>query len=497
MITKHLSNIKQIMKIKLDKSNHPIESNISLISRRSFFKLFGAGTAASAMYGCGTKTSKTSESQSGSRTDEPPKDKMTCRSNPNTGDTVSLLGYGCMRFPTRKKEGSEEEEIDQELVNQLIDYALAHGVNYFDCSPRYIQGMCEGATGRALARHPRNKFFIATKMSNFDPEKQKRENSIKMYRNSFKELQVDVIDYYLLHSIGGGGMANFNARFIDNGMLDFLKEEREKGTIRNLGFSFHGDVEVYDEMMRWHDEGKVHWDFVQIQLNYVDWQNLNNNKSTDAHYLYDELHRRGIPAVIMEPLLGGRLATLPQYLFLQLKTRRPEESAASWAFRFAGTPDGVLTVLSGMTAMEHLQNNLWSYSPLEHIDKQEDELLAEIAKEYQKYPLVACTNCQYCMPCPYGLNIPGVFMYYNKCVNEGSVPSSSQDKNYRKLRRDFLVGYDRALESIRQADHCINCNKCVPKCPQHIRIPREMRRINDFVEMLKQGKDFGEASGQK
>jgi len=349
--------------------------------------------------------------------------------------------------------------------------------------------------GKALSRYPRNKYFVATKMSNFDPESQKRENSIAMFHNSLKELQVDYIDYYLLHAIGGGGMDTFNKRFIDNGILDFMLDLRRQGKIRNLGFSFHGDIEVFDYLLANHDKYK--WDFVQIQLNYVDWQNLKNSKNTDANYLYGELQKRSIPAVIMEPLLGGRLATLPQHLFVQLKQRRPEDSAASWAFRFAGSLDGVLTVLSGMTAMEYLQDNIRSYSPLVPTTTDENALLASIAKEYTQYPLVPCTQCDYCMPCPYGVNIPGVFSFYNKMVNEGSVPKSSQDKNYRAARRDFLINYDRSLPTLRQASHCINCAICVPKCPQHIRIPREMRRIDEFVETLKQGKDFSFDKKQK
>jgi predicted aldo/keto reductase-like oxidoreductase len=393
-----------------------------------------------------------------------------------------------MRLPTRKKQNSEEDEIEQGLVNQLVDYAIEHGVNYFDTSPRYNMGLSESATGKALSRHPRNKYFVATKLSNFAPETQTRASSIEMYNNSFKNLQVDVIDYYLLHSIGGGGMEALNARYIENGILDFLLEERKKGKIRNLGFSYHGDIEVYDYLLSQHEKYK--WNFVQIQLNYVDW-NLASGRNTNASYLYGELEKRGIPAVIMEPLLGGRLGNLPHHLFLQLKSRRPDDSAAAWAFRFAGTPPNVLTTLSGMNVMEHLQDNIRTFSPLVSVSPEEDALLKQIAIEYNQYPLVACNYCDYCMPCPYGINIPSVFMFYNKTVNEGTIPKSSQDKNYRIARRNFLIEYDRAVPTLRQSNHCINCKICMPKCPQRIRIPLEMQRIDEFVETLKQGKEFG------
>lgn len=411
---------------------------------------------------------------------------MTYRTNPTTGDRVSLLGYGCMRWPMRPKQGGKEgeEEVDQETVNALVDYAIAHGVNYFDTSPAYVRGLSETVTGIALSRYPRDKYFIATKMSNFSPATQTRQGSIDLYHNSMKALQVDYIDYYLLHGIGLNGMPAFEQRFVQNGILDYLAEERAAGRIRNLGFSYHGDVKVFDYLLSVHDKYK--WDFVQIQLNYVDWKHA-SGWNTNAEYLYNELQKRGIPAVVMEPLLGGRLSNMAQHLAARLKQHRPEESVASWAFRFAGSPPGVLTVLSGMTYMEHLQDNVRTYSPLEPCTDEELALLEDTAQMILRYPSVPCTACQYCMPCPYGINIPGIFAHYNKCINEGNVPSSSQDENYRKARRAFLVGYDRSVPRLRQANHCIGCHQCEPHCPQSIKIPDEMQRIDRFVEQLKQG----------
>ena len=258
--------------------------NSSKINRRDFFKLAGAGTFASAaaLYGCSDKNNR-SDSESAAL-GEIPTDKMVYRTNPTTGDRVSLLGYGCMRWPTRKRADGNGDEIDQEAVNELIDYAIAHGVNYFDTSPVYVQGWSEKSTGIALKRHPREKFLIATKLSNFS--NYTRENSIAMYRKSFEDLQVDYIDYYLLHSVGNGGIKTFRARYIDNGMIDFLMEERKAGRIRNLGFSFHGTTDVFDEILAMHD--RIHWDFVQIQLNYADWRHASGN-NVNAEYLYGEL----------------------------------------------------------------------------------------------------------------------------------------------------------------------------------------------------------------
>ena len=458
------------------------------MDRREFLKRLGAGAAVSvaALAGCDPKNNPVTGDRSVEG--EVPTDKMTYRMNPTTGDRVSLLGYGCMRWPQLSAPAADGNVADQEAVNRLVDYAIAHGVNYFDTAPVYVQGFSEKTTGIALKRYPRDRFFIATKMSNFSNPT--RENSLAMYRKSFADLQVDYIDYYLLHSVGGGGMENFSRRYLDNGVLDFLLREREAGRIRNLGFSYHGDVKVFDYLLSRQDEYK--WDFVQIQLNYVDWKHAKelNTKNTDAEYLYGELQKRGIPAGIMEPLLGGRLSKVPDHIGTRLKQRRPASSVASWAFRFAGSFPGVLTVLSGMTYMEHLQDNLRTYSPLEPLTEDDKGFLEETAQLMLRYPTIPCNDCQYCMPCPYGLDIPGILLHFNKCVNEGNVPASSQDANYRQARRAFLVGYDRSVPRLRQAARCIGCSQCVPHCPQNIDIPAQMQRIDGFVEDLKQGREF-------
>mgnify|MGYP002588962330 FL=1 len=458
------------------------------IDRREFLKRLGIGAAVSTVALTGCNSGENSVSGDRSALGDIPVDRMTFRTNPKTGEKVSLLGYGCMRWPTLP---GGDEPIDQETVNRLVDFAIGHGVNYFDTSPAYCKGRSERATGIALKRYPRDKFFIATKLSNFAPSTWTREESLKMYHNSFRELQVDYIDYMLLHGVGmGNGMAELEARYIDNGILDFLMTEREAGRIRNLGFSYHGDIRVFDYLLSQHEKYK--WDFVQIQLNYVDWKHAKevNTRNTDAEYLYGELAKLNIPAVIMEPLLGGRLSNVHDHIAAKLKQRRPDESVASWAFRFAGSFPGVLTVLSGMTYMEHLQDNLRTFAPLDPLTEADMEFLEETAQALLRYPTIPCNDCKYCMPCPYGLDIPGILLHFNKCINEGNMPSSAQDAGYRKARRAFLVGYDRSVPRLRQADHCIGCNQCVHHCPQNIRIPEEMQRIDRFVEDLKQGREF-------
>ncbi len=454
------------------------------LDRREFLKRLGAGTAAVAAIsfaGCRPKGGGAATISEGG---DMPAGEMTCRINPKTGERVSILGYGCMRWPT-----DENGDIDQEQVNRLVDFAIAHGVNYFDTSPAYCKGMSERATGIALSRHPRDKWVVATKLSNFAPSTWSREASMAMYRNSFKELQVDRIDYMLLHAVGMGSdaMREFESRYIDNGMLDFLLSEREAGRIGNLGFSYHGDIAVFDRLLAEHDKYK--WDFVQIQLNYVDWRHGRelDPRSNDAEYLYGELQKRGIPAIIMEPLLGGRLSNVHDHIAAELRERRNDRSVASWAFRFAASPEGVLTVLSGMTYMEHLQDNLRSFAPLVPLTDADRGFLYETANLMVQYPTVPCNDCKYCMPCPYGLDIPAILLHYNKCVNQGNVPESRQAENYRQARQAFLVGYDRSVPKLRQASHCIGCGQCAPHCPQSINIPKELQRIDSFVEQLKQG----------
>lgn len=452
------------------------------ITRRNFFRIIGtAGAVTAGLTVCGGRNSNTTGG-------EIPTDKMTYRTNPKTGDKVSLLGFGMMRLPSVGGRSAREgnEEIDQEMVNRLVDYAIAHGVNYFDTSPAYCRGMSEHATGIALSRHPRDTYFIATKLSNFSPASWPLEASKAMYHNSMKELQTDYLDYLLLHGIGmGNGMEEFEERYMKNGLLDYLVEERKSGRIRNLGFSYHGDIKVFDYLLSRHDEYK--WDFVQIQLNYLDWKYAKeiNPRNTDAEYLYNELAKRNIPAIIMEPLLGGRLSNAPDNIVARLKQRKPELSVASWAFRFAGSFPNVLTVLSGMTRMEHLQDNLRTYAPLDALTEDDFSFLQQTATMMMQFNTIPCNDCKYCMPCPYGIDIPAILLHYNKCLNEGNVIDNTQDEKYREARRAYLIGYDRSVPKLRQADHCIGCNQCSMHCPQRIDIPKQMQRINSYVEELK------------
>jgi len=445
------------------------------MDRREFLKDSAIAAAAVAVGSCAPR----SGSAQAQASDEGP-GAMEMRTNPKNGDKISLLGYGCMRWPMVKGPDGRDH-VDQEAVNKMVDYAIANGVNYFDTSPAYLQGQSEAAAGEALCRHPRSSYFLATKLSNFGDAS--REASLKMYHDSFTALHTDYIDYYLLHAIGGGGYPVYKLRYEDNGVIDFLLKEREAGRIRNLGFSFHGDQESFDAFMELHS--KYHWDFVQIEMNYQDWRHAKAPRNTNAEYLYEQLAARNIPVVIMEPLLGGRLARMAEGPANMLKERDPYHSIASWAFRFVGSYPGVLTALSGMTNMEVIEENVQTFSHFRPITEDDFEFLMKIAALLDSFPTVPCNDCKYCMPCPYGIDIPGVFLHYNAMVNTGQVATSREQEDYRRLKRRYLVSYDRAVESLRQADHCIQCRQCEPHCPQSIRIPRELQRIGEYVEKLK------------
>ena len=440
------------------------------MDRRSFLKSSGAAVALAGLAACGAPKKDAPASTGGEIKIEGP----MLEHYPGIG----VLGYGCMRWPMTKDDRGNEI-IDQEAVNSLVDEALAHGVNYFDTSPVYLRGDSERATAEALNRYPREKWLLATKLSNFADASY--ENSVKMYRRSLETFKTDHIDYYLLHSIGSA--EDFKRRFEDTGIMQFLLKEREKGNIRHLGFSIHSHKEGFDSMMELHP--KYHWDFVQIQMNYLDWTHA-GGRNTNADHMYEQLAARDIPVVIMEPLRGGGLASLTKSQTALLKEREPDRSVASWAFRFVGSFPKVLTALSGMTYREHLEDNLRTFCNFKPLVEEEFELLEQIAEEQSNFPLVGCTGCQYCMPCPYGINIPGVFRFYDNSVVEGTYVKGPEQEKYAKARRRYLAEYNKAVESVRQADHCISCGKCMKACPQHIRIPRELKRIDEYIEKIKQ-----------
>ena len=410
---------------------------------------------------------------------------MTLRENPR-GRKVSLLGYGAMRLPTVDgghantwaNAGYSSSGIYQKMLAAQVKYMLDHGVNYFDTSPAYCRGESEACMGLALASsgYMREDYLIATKLSNFAPQQYPLDKCREMFENSLKCLRTDYIDNYLLHSIGNGGFETFSKRYLENGALDWCVELRAAGRIRNLGFSYHGDPKAFEWCMDHHDKYK--WDFCQIQMNYVDWLHAKevNDRNLNAKYLYERLTALNIPVVIMEPLLGGRLARYNYALAKELSPIDPEASLARWALRFCGTHPNVMTILSGMTRMEHIEENVATCSPLKPCSEAELAALERAAQALLSLNTIPCNDCKYCMPCPYGLDIPAILTMRNQVLTAKTPPSA----------REVLAMYAKAVpEELRRADHCTGCGKCRPHCPQSIDIPKELAMIDAWIDALK------------
>ena len=384
--------------------------------------------------------------------------------------------YGAMRIPT-VAGGSE---FDQDALNGQVKAMLDAGVNYFDTSPAYCRGQSERRLGEALVRsgYDRGDYLIATKLSNFAPQQYPFREAQKLFENSLKALRTDYIDNYLLHAIGNGGFDTFSKRYLENGVLDWCVQLRAERRIRNLGFSFHGDKRAFEWCLDHHDRYK--WDFCQIQMNYVDWRHAEDagsrNFNLNADYLYRRLTELKIPAVVMEPLLGGRLARYNYALAKELTPMDPGATLAKWAMRFCGTYPNVMCILSGMTHDEDIRENVATFSPLKPCSEAELAALERAAKAYLAQRTIPCNRCDYCMPCPYGLDIPAIFTFRNRILEAKSLPSAAE----------ALRQYAEAVpEELRRADHCTGCNRCKPHCPQTIDIPAEMAVIDKWIDELK------------
>jgi len=457
-----------------------------LLSRRKVLKAAGVGAVGGAvLYGMDALRLFPERKK---LLPEPPTDKMTYRINPRNGDRISLLGFGCMRFPLLRTGAiPKRNEPDEAAALQLVDYAIAHGVNYFDTAWPYHGGMSEVVIGKALKRYPRERFFLCDKMPGYlNPSREKAE---EIFRTQLERCQVEYFDYYLLHALRS--VPSYKKTYEDDGVLDYLLKQRDAGRIRNLGWSFHGDKETLDYLL----SRKIQWDFALVQLNYHDILHAYNPQKfllqdpshppAEPRWVLEQMSTTDIPLMVMEPLLGGRLARLNKKALAVLQEERPQASAAAWAFRYSGGLRNVLTVLSGMTYMEHLQDNLRTYAPFESLSERDMTALRRALAIFATQENIPCTACGYCMPCPYGVDIPAVFSHYNRCVDDEHVPKGAQNAQYAMARRDFLVGYDRSVPELRQAIRCTGCNECLKHCPQGINISQEMARLGKFVEQLR------------
>ena len=308
------------------------------------------------------------------------------------GIETSLLGFGCMRFPTTK-----DGKIDEKTAMQMLELAYENGVNYFDTAYVYHNGESEVFTGKVLDRFPRHTYYLATKLPVW--EVNKPEDVERLLDEQLTKLHKDYIDFYLLHALDG---ARWD-KMVELGVPEICEKMKEKGKIKYLGFSFHDDYSAFEKILTARD-----WDFCQIQLNYMD---IDTQAGLKGYRLAEE---RNVPMIIMEPLKGSKLAVLPDEIEKIFKKAKPDKSVASWALRWVATKPNIMTVLSGMSNMEQTIDNLDTFIHFEPMSTQENNIVMKAAATIRKRVANECTECGYCMPCPAGVNIPQNFHIWNQ-----------------------------------------------------------------------------------
>ena len=377
------------------------------------------------------------------------------------GKRLSLLGFGTMRLPTHA-DGS----IDEAQVAEMAAYALEHGVNYFDTAYPYHGGESERVIGRVLSKYPRDSWYLATKYpghqissTGYDPA--------EIFEEQLQKCGVEYFDFYLLHNVYEKSMEVY----LDPkwGIIDYFKEQKRLGRIKHLGFSCHAETKGLKEFL---DECGEDMEFCQIQLNYLDWT------LQDAKGKYDLLTERGIPVWVMEPVRGGRLASLSDAEEAKLKALHPEDSIASWGFRFLQALPNVKMVLSGMSSMEQMVDNVKTFSEDKPLTAEETALLLDIAEGMKDS--VPCTACRYCCDgCPAGLDIPGLISTYNELRFSPAVNVA--------MRIEFMP-------EDKKPTACIGCGQCTRMCPQNIDVPGALK---DFAEKLSKLPSWAEICRQR
>ena len=357
------------------------------------------------------------------------------------GARPSRLGFGCMRFPT-----TPEGAIDEPRAAAMLDRAYQAGVNYFDTAYFYHNHQSEAFLGRALKRYPRESFYLATKlpMAVIDSLEKAKE----IFEGQFVSLQTEYFDFYLLHAMNG---ARYD-QTVELGILDYLLEQQKAGRIRHLGFSFHDNYEAFERILTSRD-----WDFCQIQFNYMDVNVQAGMKG------YELATRMGVPLIVMEPVKGGSLATLSDEVTAPLRAARPDKSVASWAMRWVGSLENCRVILSGMSDEAQVEDNLATFDAFEPLSEREQEIVREVREAIRSRTFVGCTGCRYCMPCPFGVDIPRNF----RMMNEHAM--------YTNDRQRMATWKD--MEADERADNCRRCGKCEQACPQALPIREKLAEI--------------------
>lgn len=374
---------------------------------------------------------------------------MEYRKLDKLGVSLSLLGFGCMRLPTR-----QDGKIDRDEATRLIDKAYKNGVNYYDTAYTYHNSESEPFIGSALSAYDRGSFYIATKLPSWEV------NSLADAERIFAEqqgrLQVSYVDFYLLHALSKKRWD----KMVELGILEFVDKLKKEGKIKYLGFSFHDDYPVFEEILNSRD-----WDFCQIQLNYMDVDEQAGMKG------YDLATAKGVPVFVMEPIKGGLLAQLPEEISSEFHCIAPERSMASWAFRWVASLPNVKLILSGMSTMEQVEDNLETFSEKNVFSPEEEKAVLDTADALRNRVYNGCTGCSYCMPCPHGVDIPTNFSIWN---NYGI---------YRNINTTrWEIGS--SLSEGERASNCTECGLCESSCPQKIEIRQDLKRVHIDFEKI-------------
>ncbi len=372
---------------------------------------------------------------------------MEYRSMDKLGIKTSLLGFGCMRFP------QQDGKINEPEAEKMIDTAIAAGVNYIDTAYPYHNGDSEPFVGRVLNKYPRDSYYLATKLPCW--EVKTLDDAKRLFNEQLKRLDKDYIDFYLLHALSGSGFD----RMVSLGVPEYCDELKKQGKIKYFGFSFHDSYEAFEHIAAYRK-----WDFCQIQLNYMDTDEQAGLKG------YELTEKLGIPLVIMEPVKGGSLASLPKDMCDKFTEVCPDNSVASWAFRWVGSLPNVKVILSGMSAPEQVADNLKTFNNFKPLSEKEQETVLTVADMMRKRVNNGCTGCRYCMPCPAGVDIPRNFKVWNSYGiygNKGSAIWEWDD-----------------IEDNAKAKNCIKCGKCEKSCPQKLSIREDLARLQAELDGL-------------
>ncbi len=366
------------------------------------------------------------------------------------GKEISKLGFGLMRLPKIKED---EDTIDREEGFKLIDYAIKNGVNYFDTAYFYHGGDSESFVKEALNRHPRESYYLATKLPGTYMRDEKKTPE-ELFNNQLKKCGVDYFDFYLLHAVNRDIMKTFE----EYNSYEYLSEQKALGKIRHLGFSYHGDLEFFIELI-----DKYKWDFVQLQINYYDWE------ADNAKAYYKALEERNIPCIVMEPVRGGSLHKLNDEARAVFDALGEGKSYASYALRYVNELPGVMCILSGMSDFSQVEDNINTFNEAKPLTNKEKEAIEKANVLFRKNFAIPCTDCKYCVEhCPANVNIPANFTAFN-------------EYNKTRVKTDFEKLYGEIPEE-RRAHNCIECGACVSHCPQKIEIPKKLKRVKEVLE---------------